>query len=101
MILELVDIRIHPGQQDAFDEAIERGVRSVIAQSPGFLGYSVHKGIESPERYVLTIRWNRLEDHMETFRGGPLFTEWRSIVGPFFAEPPKMEHFHFLTPHQS
>jgi hypothetical protein len=26
-------------------------------------------------------------------RGGPLFTEWRAIVGPFFAAPPQVEHF--------
>ena len=31
MILELADIRIQPGQQAAFDEAIVRGVTSVIA----------------------------------------------------------------------
>ena len=30
MILELADIRIHPGQQAAFDEAIERGLTTVI-----------------------------------------------------------------------
>jgi hypothetical protein len=30
MILELADIRIHPGQQSAFDEAIVRGLDTVI-----------------------------------------------------------------------
>ena len=25
--------------------------------------------------------------------GGPLFAEWRAIVGPFFAQPPLVEHF--------
>ena len=33
MILELADIRIQPGQQAAFDEAIERGLRTVIANA--------------------------------------------------------------------
>ena len=47
MILELADIRIHPGQQTAFDEAIERGVRTVIAHAKGFQGYQVFKGIEA------------------------------------------------------
>ena len=36
MILELADIRIHPGQQVAFDEAIQRGVRDVISKAKGF-----------------------------------------------------------------
>ena len=93
MILELADIRIQPGQQAAFDEAIERGLKTVIAQAKGFQGYKVNRSIESPGRYVLTIYWDTLEDHTVAFRGGPLFTEWRAIVGPFFAAPPVVEHF--------
>ncbi len=93
MILELADIRIQPGQQAAFDEAIVRGVTSVIAQAKGFRGWKVEKGIESPERYVLQIFWDTLEDHTVHFRGGPLFAQWRAIVGPFFAQPPVVEHF--------
>jgi len=30
------------------------------------------------------------------FRGGPLFAEWRAIVGPFFAAPPVVEHFRLV-----
>jgi len=96
MILELADIRIQPGQQAAFDEAIVRGVTSVIAKAQGFRGWKVEKGIESPERYVLMIFWETLEDHTVHFRGGPLFAQWRAIVGPFFAQPPVVEHFTLL-----
>ncbi len=77
MILELADIRIQPGRQAEFDEAIQRGVATVISRARGFRGFKVHKGIESPERYVLTIFWETLEDHTVHFRGGPLFAEWR------------------------
>ncbi len=93
MILELADIRIPPGKQAEFDEAILRGVTTVISQAKGFRGYKVNKGIESPERYVLQIFWDTLENHTVDFRGGPLFPQWRAIVGPFFAQPPVVEHF--------
>ena len=93
MILEIADIRIAPGRQAAFDEAIERGVRTVIAKAKGFQGFKVNKGMESPERYILQIFWDTLEDHTVGFREGPLFAEWRAIVGPFFAQPPLVEHF--------
>ncbi len=96
MILELADIRIQPGQNAAFEEAILRGVNTVIAQARGFKGFKVNKGIENPDRYVLTIFWDTLEDHTEHFRGGPLFPQWRAIVGPFFAGPPSVEHFTLL-----
>jgi len=96
MILEVADIRIQPGQQAAFDEAIQRGLASVISQAKGFKGWKVNKGVESPERYVLMIFWETLEDHTVAFRGGPLFAQWRAIVGPFFAAPPVVEHFTLL-----
>mgnify|MGYP000854545969 FL=1 len=97
MILELADIRIQPGQQAAFDEAIQRGLNTVISRAKGFQGFKVNKGIESPERYILQIFWDTLENHTVDFRGGPLFAEWRAIVGPFFAAPPVVEHFELLA----
>ena len=97
MILELVDIRIQPGQQDAFDEAIQRGVETVIAKAKGFEGYKVNRGIESPERYVLQIFWTTLENHTVDFRESSAFGEWRAIVGPFFAQPPMVEHFNLVS----
>jgi len=97
MILELADIRIHPGQNAAFDEAITRGLRDVISHAKGFQGYKVNRGIESPERYILQIFWDTLEDHTVGFRQSDAFTQWRAIVGPFFAVPPVVEHFDLLT----
>ena len=93
MILEHADIRIHPGQQAAFDEAIQRGVETVLSKAKGYQGYTVNKGIENPERYVLQIFWTTLENHTVDFRESPAFADWRAIVGPLFASPPVVEHF--------
>jgi heme-degrading monooxygenase HmoA len=93
MILEHADIRIAPGQQAAFEAAIAHGLRTVLARAKGFRDAQVHHGIEQPERYLLTIHWDTLEDHTVGFRQSELFTQWRAIVGPFFAAPPVVEHF--------
>ncbi len=97
MILEIADLRIVPGQQAAFEEAIQRGLATVITQAKGMQGYKVNKCIETPERYLLQVFWDKLEDHTVGFRQGPLFTQWRAIVGPFFAGPPQVEHFELLA----
>jgi heme-degrading monooxygenase HmoA len=97
MILELADIRIHPGQQAAFDEAIQRGIKDVISKAKGFQGFKVNKGIESPERYILQIFWDTLENHTVDFRQSPAFADWRAIVGPFFAGAPTVEHFDLVA----
>ncbi len=97
MILELADIRIHPGQNAAFEEAIERGLKTVIHTAKGFQGYKVNRGVESPERYLLQVFWDTLEDHTVGFRQSPAFAQWRAIVGSFFATPPVVEHFELVS----
>jgi heme-degrading monooxygenase HmoA len=97
MILELADIRILPGQNAAFEAAIQRGLSTVASQAKGFKGAKVNRGVESRERYILQIFWDTLEDHTVGFRQGPLFAQWRAIVGPFFAAPPVVEHFELVT----
>lgn len=97
MILELADIRIQPGKQAQFDAAIQKGVETVISKAKGFRGYKINKGIETPERYILMIFWETLENHTVDFRESPAFQDWRALVGPFFAAPPAVEHFDLLA----
>ena len=97
MILEIADITIPPGKQAEFDAAIQLGIETVASKAKGFRGFEVRKGIESPERYILMIWWETLENHTVDFRQGPLFAQWRGIVGPFFAAPPVVEHFTLVT----
>ena len=92
MILEHADIRIDPARAAEFEEAILRGASTVIAHAKGFRGYKVNRSIESPGRYLLMIYWDTLEDHTVGFRGSDAFAQWRAIVGPFFAQPPVVEH---------
>lgn len=97
MILELADIRIIPGKQAEFDAAITRGVELAISNATGFCGYKINKSVESPERYVLMIYWETLENHTVDFRESAAFQEWRALVGPFFAAAPVVEHFTLLS----
>ena len=97
MILEIADIRIKPGTQTQFETAIEQGVKNVISKAKGFKGYKINKVVESPERYVLMIFWQTLENHTVDFRESPAFQEWRALVGPYFAVPPAVEHFTLLS----
>ena len=92
MILEHCDIQIDPQKGPAFEEAIIRGVETVIAHSKGFKGFKVNHSVESPERYVLLIYWETMENHTVDFRGSAAFADWRAIVGPYFVKPPMVEH---------
>ena len=91
------DIPIDPAQATAFEEAITRGVTTVIAHAKGFQGYKVNRSQETPGRYILMIYWATLEDHTVGFRQSGAFPAWRAIVGPFFAQPPVVEHMELVS----
>ena len=48
--------------------------------------------METPDRYLLLVEWETLEDHMVGFRGSEAFVEWRSLIGPYFESPPVVDH---------
>src|SRR3989338_985920 len=96
MILEHADIRIDHAKATEFEAAILRGASTVIAQAKGFKGFKVNRSIESAGRYILMIYWDTLEDHTVGFRQSSAFAEWRTIVGPFFLQPPVVEHLELV-----
>jgi heme-degrading monooxygenase HmoA len=92
MIVETATIAVQPGREDEFVRALE-DAKLVLAQAHGWRGITVHRGIERPSVFLLAITWETLEDHTEGFRGGALFGQWRALIGPYFAEPPEVEHW--------
>ena len=95
MIMETAYMTVKEGQEDAFLAALEQA-KLVVARAKGFNVLHVHRGIERPSTFLLAIGWDTLEDHTVGFREGPLFPEWRSHIGPFFAEAPHVEHWTLL-----
>ena len=43
------------------------------------------------------IYWATLEDHTVGFRQSDAFPAWRAIVGPFFTQPPVVEHLELVS----
>ena len=97
MIIEVADIAVAPERQEEFTKAIVRGVETVISKADGYQDYQVLQGIESPGRFLLQIKWKTLENHTVDFRQSEAFSEWRSMVGPFFLRPPIVEHFSVIS----
>jgi heme-degrading monooxygenase HmoA len=93
MIIEIADIAVQPEDKDAFAEAIQRAARTVLARSPGYRRHIIFASHETPGRFVLQVEWDNLEAHTVGFRQSPAFAEWRAIIGPYFAQPPHVEHF--------
>lgn len=90
MVLEvaLIDVTDAAGFTAAF-----RGVREVLTSAPGCRSVRMTAGVETPERFVLLVEWDSVEAHELNFRATDRFGTWRAAIGPFFAGPPRVEHF--------
>ena len=97
MILEVADIRINPNQKVEFERRVHYALSNIFAKAKGFRGHQLRRCIETPGRYVLLLDWDTLEDHTVEFRGSPLYSEWRALIGEFFATPPHVEHFELVA----
>ena len=92
MIIERAIFAIKPGQADDFEKAFALAA-PLIRAAKGCRKANMHRGIESPDSFILLCEWDSVEDHMVGFRESPAFTEWRAILSPHFASPPAMEHY--------
>jgi len=92
MVLEVALIDVQPGQQDAFAAAYAQG-RPILASTPGCRSVRMTRGIETPDRFVLLVEWDSVDAHEQNFRATDRFPQWRALIGPYFAAPPRVEHF--------
>ncbi|MEI8050908.1 MAG: antibiotic biosynthesis monooxygenase [Actinomycetes bacterium] len=92
MIVEHAVLEVRPGQEAAFETALQEALVH-ISSSPGFGSLRVARGIESASRYILVVEWDTLEAHTEGFRGSPAYDKWRAALHHFYEPFPTVEHF--------
>jgi heme-degrading monooxygenase HmoA len=96
MILEVAVLSIAPGQRAQFEAAFGQA-RRIISAMPGFVSHQLQRSIETEGRYLLLVQWLTVEHHMVGFRQSPQFTQWRALLGPFFAAAPAVEHYQAVS----
>jgi heme-degrading monooxygenase HmoA len=96
VVVEHVLITVTPGREAEFEAEFPKA-RAVLDEAEGFLWGELHRFVERPSTFLVLLGWETLEAHTVTFRNSDLFPRWRAVVGPFFAEPPVVEHLRPVT----
>jgi heme-degrading monooxygenase HmoA len=96
MILEHAILPVRSGSEEEF-EAVFPVARQLIESSPGFIGLTLQRGIESPSQYLLLVEWESVEAHQVGFRESPAYQEWRSMLHHFYEPFPIVEHYRPIT----
>jgi heme-degrading monooxygenase HmoA len=97
MVLEVAMLNLKPGTSVAYEAAFAKAA-PIIALMPGYVSHELQRCLEAPDRYVLLVRWQTLEDHTVGFRGSEAYQEWRRLLHHFYDPFPTVEHFELVEP---
>ncbi len=97
MIYEHAHITLKPATDAQFQAAVKQAL-PIFQQARGCLGVELRQEVENPLHYVLVVQWATLEDHTQHFRQSPGYTQWRALVGEYFAQAPHVVHTRVITP---
>lgn len=92
MILEVALLDVKLGMEPEFEEAF-RTASAIIASMTGYISHELQRCIETPNRYILLVRWETLEDHTVGFRQSAEYQEWRRLLHHFYDPFPTVEHY--------
>jgi heme-degrading monooxygenase HmoA len=97
MILELATLLIRRGKNEEFEAAFAKA-QSIIASATGYCGHELRRSLETPNRYVLLLKWRRVEDHAEGFRKSASYEEWKRLLHHYYDPFPTVEYFEQVKP---
>jgi heme-degrading monooxygenase HmoA len=97
MILEVAILDVIPSQTAEFEVAF-REASPIIASMTGYRSHELQRCVEHPARYILLVRWERLEDHTVGFRQSPEYQRWRELLHHFYDPFPMVEHYEVVYP---
>jgi heme-degrading monooxygenase HmoA len=94
MLLERAEILVKDGLEEGFAATMKGKGLPLLASLPGVLSASVGRGVENPDKFMLLVMWEALEDHT-AFTKMPIFATFREMLMPF-SKGGSMEHFNMF-----
>ncbi len=96
MILEQAVLDVRSGQVTEFLLAFANA-EPIIASMAGYRGHTLHRCIELPNRFLLLVQWERLEDHTVGFRESAEYQQWRALLHHFYDPFPTVHHYELMS----
>ena len=95
LVLEVAILDIKAGLTAEFEAAF-KVASGIIAAMPGYISHELQHCLEDCDRYILLVRWQKLEDHIVGFHQSPEYQEWRSLLHHFYDPFPTVEHYQIV-----
>jgi heme-degrading monooxygenase HmoA len=92
MITEIAVLFVKEFQIEQFENDF-KSAGKYISTVPGYLTHSLQKCLEQSRKYVLLVKWEKLEDHTVGFRQSSGYLEWKRLLHHHYDPFPIVEHF--------
>jgi len=92
VITEIAILDIIDGKEKEFENKFKEA-QQIISNMNGYISHTLQKCIENDSRYLLTVKWKRLENHTIGFRESKEYLEWKSLLHHFYEPFPVVEHY--------
>ncbi len=96
MITEIALLFVKENQIKQFESDFQEA-GTYISAIPGYIKHSLQKCIEVPNKYVLLVEWEKLEDHTIGFRQSMEYQEWKRLLHHHYNPFPVVEHFSAIS----
>lgn len=92
MILEVAILDVKPNLEQEFEQNFAKA-QAIISSMTGYVSHQLQRCIEKPNRYILLVNWQTLEDHEHGFRQSAQYQEWKALLHHFYDPFPTVEHY--------
>lgn len=92
MILEVAILDVKPSLEEEFEQNFAQA-QAIISSMQGYASHQLQRCIEKPNRYILLVNWQTLEDHEQGFRQSAEYQEWKALLHHFYDPFPTVEHY--------
>lgn len=96
MVLEMAVLYVKQDRVAEFQDAF-REAEPIISEASGYISHELHHCLEHPNRFLLLVRWNTLEDHTQGFRGSRDYERWKALLHHFSDPFPEVLHYESTT----
>ena len=92
MILEVAILNVISEKLEEFEDTFSTA-QNIISSVKGYKWHQLQRCIEVPNKYVLLVQWETLEDHTVGFRQSAEYLEWKKLLHHFYDPFPTVEHY--------
>jgi heme-degrading monooxygenase HmoA len=92
MILEHALLFVKHGEEKEFERDFKIAGQYISAIK-GYKGHTLQKCYEQKNKYLLLVKWEKMEDHTVGFRESKEYLSWKELLHHYYETFPLVQHF--------